>query len=283
MFKTALALIIIFATGFHVGAAGTMVPLSLSADGIVTVEAVINGAGPFRLMLDTGSNRSAVSSRLARSLRLTPVATSSMVTAGGTQQQHVVHLTRLTLGTVAKHGLLVPVLDNSAMESVGAGVDGILGQDFLLDQNYTLDYEHRRLAWNAAASTASAPAELALVEAEGRWLVSLPQTKNEPAARFVPDSGAAGLIVFDRGAALPVPTAPLPVTAQLTTLTGSTSSRAVLVSKMAIGAIVWKNRPALVIDRRDPAAPAGDGLLPLSAFASVTFDAGRRVMTVRSR
>lgn len=258
--------------------------LHLDADHLATVEGSINGRGPFTLMLDTGSNRSAVSGRLARSLGLPSVATTSVVTAASSDVRLVVRLDQIAIGGAAKTDLLVPVLDSADLGVVGPGVDGILGQDFLLDQNYTLDYEHRRLSWDRAPTSPTA-GRLALVEHDGRWLVALPQPADPAGAviRLVPDSGATALVMFDRGAPLPLSTKPLATHAPLSIIGGAASARAVLIGLMSIGSIVLCDHPALVVSRRDPGAPAGDGLLPLSMFASVTFDATNRELAVRPR
>jgi predicted aspartyl protease len=260
------------------------VPLRLEDDGVITVQANINGDGPFRLLLDTGSNRSAVSSQVARRMRLAAVARTTAVSATGKRDRAVVRLDALSLGNITKRELLVAVLDEEGRAALGAGLDGILGQDFLLGETYTLDYEHRRLIWEADRSSRGDLTRLTLKEEEGRWLVALPQRQDgTDVLWFVPDSGASALVVFDRGTPLTLSLMPLPSCAMTRTATGSAVMRAVQVDRLRVGSVVMRNRPAVVVDRRSPDAPAGDGLLPLSMFESVSFDPTGSTLLVRAR
>ena len=267
----------------HVPVPVNAVRLHSAGENLVTVDVTVNSAGPFTFLLDTGANRSAVSQRVAVALQLPTIASTSVVSAGGHRSHRVVRVQQLTLGSVTKERLPVAILDDIELCAVGGGIDGILGQDFLLDQNYTLDYEHRRLVFERSTTAEAPGTALAITATEGRWLATLPPRSAGGGLQFVPDSGASGLVLFDRGAGVSLPTRALDVDGALTTLAGRQSSRAVVIPRLTIGSIVIKNRPALVVERRDPDAPAGDGLLPLSMFASVTFDASRRIMTVRER
>lgn len=263
---------------------GNSVPLHLEDDGVITVQVRIDASGPFTLLLDTGSNRSAVSRRIARAMHLTAVARTTRVTAAGSSASDVVQLDAITLGSVTKRGLLVTVLDDADRASLGEELDGILGQDFLLGETYTLDYEHRRLLWEAKLPTRGEMTRLSLKQDEGRWLVALPQNhERSETLWFVPDSGTSTLIVFDQGMPLTLGLRPMPCCATMRTVTGSLDARIVLIDRLQVGAIVLRNRPALVASRRSPDAPAGDGLLPLSMFRSVSFEPSTRSLIVRER
>jgi predicted aspartyl protease len=259
------------------------VPLLIDREGFITILARIGEAGPFKLLLDTGSNRSAVSARVARRLGLAPVARTSVVTSGGSQDGQIVRLPSIGLGIVTKRDLLAFVIDEPGLTAAGVDLDGVLGQDFLMDQTYTLDYRHRRLVWHTSSPIDGRGVRLALSHDEGRWLVDLPQLGVSRNVRMVPDSGASGLVLFDRGTLLPLPVTRVSQSASVTSITGSLQTRAAVVTQMSIGTIILRDRPALVVDRRDPAAPAGDGLLPLSMFASVTFDATQNALLVREQ
>ena len=75
---------------------------------------------------------------------------------------------------------------------------GVLGAGLLANLNYTIDYKRKQLSWDAAeARPGNDAGKLVLRESQGRLLVELPQSR-DVIVRFVPDSGAAGLVVFDR-------------------------------------------------------------------------------------
>ena len=127
----------------------------------------IGGQGPFSFALDTGSNRSVVSRSLANRLNLPYVAKTSVLTATGEELRPVVRLAGTTIGTERSENLLASVAPSTA--AIAPEVEGIIGQDFLFDRNYTLDYRRRRLWWNGVEATAAQIGRLPLVAREGRW------------------------------------------------------------------------------------------------------------------
>src|SRR5262249_18259695 len=148
------------------------------------------------------------------------------------------------------------------------------GQDVLMDQNYTLDYRRSRLTWDRDAHADVDGVRLALKRDEGRWLVALPQHgADEDVLWFVPDSGASAFVGFDRGGGLPLVLTPLPTASRVVTALGTSQKRGAMLQHLRVGRVAFDNRPALVVDRREPDAPAGDGLLPLCLFARVSFHA----------
>jgi predicted aspartyl protease len=248
--------------------APTSVPLRMTGSGLVTVSVTINGGGPYTFVLDTGSNRTGVSAQLAARLTLPAVATTTVVSSTGTATGNVIRLDEIALGRVVRRDLLTVVMPVD-LTTVGLRADGVLGQDFLSDETYTIDYGRRRLVWDAVEPRGT---RLALKRDEGRWLVALPQdTRGSDVVWFVPDSGAQGLVVFDRGIRLPLRLTALPDVA-ISTAAGSATTRAALVRLLRVGPVELADQPAVVIDRRAPDGPAGDGLLPLCLFSTVTFN-----------
>jgi clan AA aspartic protease (TIGR02281 family) len=262
----------------------TAVAMRVSETGRATIRLTINGGGPYAFVVDTGSNRTAVTSRLAARLGLRPVATTAVVTSASTAMGAVIELDEVTVGTVTRRALPAAVLPEGAASAVGRDADGLLGQDFLKEQNYTLDYARGRLVWNDRVDGDRGAVRLALRADEGRWLVALPQDASERQPLwFVPDSGAQSLVLFDRGAAPRLPLSPLPGVFTSSTVLGSSNVRASLVGILRVGALLLRDQPAIVVERREPDAPAGDGLLPLSAFARVTFLGTEQVLIVQPR
>ena len=257
------------------------VALTVEAGGLVSLEAYINGAGPFRLLLDTGSSASSVSRKLMRTLQLALVGTGDLVTPSGTRARDGVRLDVVSVGAASRRSLLAHVIDNRDLAALGPDVDGILGQDFLVGQHYTVDYRRKRLSWRAdTGGDAPAGATLDLKFEQGRWLAGLPQTDGR-VLWFVPDSGAAALVLYDRGCAAALKTRIVSCCAGVTTVNGSGSARLVIVPEFKVGARVIRNREALILNRAHAHSPTGDGLLPLSMFASVSFHPQQQVLRVR--
>jgi hypothetical protein len=171
------------------------------------------------------------------------------------------------------------VLPAARLRALGTGVRGLLGQDFLSAFNYTLDYQRRRLTWDEPGDVSCGdPAALRLVAVEGRYVVHLPASGATRALRLVPDTGAEALVFFQ------APGAPPPAAAigraRVTGAAGSRTVRTAAAPRLVVGGVVLRDQLAVIIDRQDEAA---DGLLPLHAFGSVSFNMRDACMVVRGR
>jgi predicted aspartyl protease len=261
-----------------------MVSFKLGESGLIYVAVTINGKTPLNFVLDTGANRSSITASVAARLDLRPVAVSGLVTSASERSVHCVRFDTIEMGSLTRNGLLATVIADTDAAAIGRNVDGIIGQDVLGDSNYTLDYDHKHLVWDVDETLMPAGTRLSMRQDEGRWLVALPQDrKGGEIVWFVPDSGATTLVVFDRGVAVPLRWTRLPEMAPVLTVSGGNQFQSVVLQQLRVGKIVLQNRPTLLIDRRDPDAPAGDGLLPLSAFSSVTFNTREGYLVVRAK
>jgi predicted aspartyl protease len=247
------------------------VSFDLLPDGGVVVPVTIGGTGPFRFVVDTGSNRSAITTEVARRLNLRPAAHTVMVTPGGRRVCPLVHVSGLSIGAeswVDRQVVVVPAGEIAASRRI----DGLIGQDVLAGLIYTIDYRRRRFVRHDNGGMATGAARLALTVADGRALVSLPQTSGHGAMlRLVPDSGADGLVLFRRGDGPAVPVTTLD-TAGLRTLAGARLVRRVLVDVLEVGGLRLRDQVAVLVDGTEAGDLLGDGLLPLHLFARVTFN-----------
>ncbi|UVO49132.1 retroviral-like aspartic protease family protein [Sphingomonas sp. SUN019] len=104
----------------------------------MTVAAHVDGRGPFRFVVDSGADSSAVSLSTARSLRLaagTPVMLHG-ITASSVVDRVVVPT--LGLGQSVIRDLQLPVLRDDDL-----GAAGLLGIDALVEQRLMMDFEKR--------------------------------------------------------------------------------------------------------------------------------------------
>ena len=260
-----------------------VIPFTLTDAGGVIVPVFFDGRGPHPFLVDTGANRSAVADGLVRRLGLAPVAKMLVVTPAGNELRAVVQLVRPAVGPALAGEILASVLEGDRLRVDGVEADGILGQDFLSRFDYTIDYRRRRLAWGSAA--ASRPGiRLAMRRSEGRFLVDLPQPGNDQPFRLVPDTGANGLVIFERAGGFRVATESLPGGSRLGSSSGR--SRAVemrRVPSLQVGSVTLRDQLAAVVSRPEADAPEGDGLLPLHQFASVTFESHAGYLIIRAR
>jgi predicted aspartyl protease len=264
---------------FALAAAGTAadrgpasVPLTIDAHGGVGVDVRVNGAGPFRFLLDTGAARTVIADDLAREVGAAAVARSEMVTSAGSDMRLVVRLASITMTPAARDGVLAVVLPAGALTPLGRGVRGLLGQDFLSGFNYTLDYRRARLTWDEAVSCDAAGASR-LVASEGRFIATF-DSDERGALRLVPDSGADVPVLFLAPGSRPAQ----PDVRLAGVLRGGTGAARVTLRTLRVGAVTLRDVDAYEVERVDPAA---DGLLPLHRFASVSFAAGGGCLIAR--
>lgn len=113
----------------------------------MTVDVKINGKGPYKFVVDSGADTSAVGSGLAGKLAL-PEGQRALL-HGITESKVVdqVWVDELQLGPTITTDLEVPVLDERDM-----GGDGMIGLDALVNQRLMLDFEERVITVDDALS-----------------------------------------------------------------------------------------------------------------------------------
>jgi hypothetical protein len=240
----------------------------LDDHGAVIIPAFVNGLGPLRFLVDTGSSGSAITESLQTRLAAPIVAKTETITAAGRAFLPVARVDRISVGHVTSHAL-VTILPAGALAAAAVNLDGVLGQDFLGQYSYTIDYGARTLTWNVAAGDGRGM-RLPLVSRDGRLLVELAQGRDR-VIHLVPDSGTDGLVLFSRAGVMPLALDALPLRTQLTGMVGSESVTPAIVRRLQVGTITLRDQPAVTVARNEADAPAGDGLLPLHHFSSVTF------------
>ena len=231
------------------------VPILVDARGGIGVEVRVNGAGPYRFILDTGASRSIVSDGLARQLAAPIVAKSEVVTSAGSEIHLVARLATLAIATTRVANLLAPVLPEARLALLGPGIRGIVGQDFLSAFNYTLDYRRALLTWDEGLACGTR-GTVRLNAAEGRFVMAV-EDGSGTTLRLVPDSGAEVPVLF-RGER------PRDATSTL--------------RELRVGDVTLKRLDAYNVERIDPNA---DGLLPLHQFSTVSFAAGGTCLWAR--
>ena len=129
-----VALFLAVALGFGVSSTLVEIPLRSShAFGLMLVEAQVNGR-PAVLILDTGSNRTMVNSKLVdvATPSLRDVVTSKK--GSGWSGNAVFTRASLAVGSVVWRDHVILAMDTGEIsKSLGENVDGLLGMDFLND------------------------------------------------------------------------------------------------------------------------------------------------------
>lgn len=110
-------------------------------DARMTVPVRIGEKGPFRFLIDTGSQNTVVATSLAQELALKPDGRSLVVSVAGSQMADTVVLDEVGLGRRSYYDLTAPLLERSDI-----GADGIIGLDGLQGQRVLMDFKRNIIA-----------------------------------------------------------------------------------------------------------------------------------------
>ncbi|MFN7983061.1 MAG: retropepsin-like aspartic protease [Vicinamibacterales bacterium] len=244
------------------------VPFRQPWTGAVVVPVTANGMGPYSFLVDTGSSHTAVSERLASQLGAPRVAKTQLSSTGGDTWAAVVRISHLSVAALDVRDVLATELPPGGLFDTGT-IDGVLGRDVLERRSFTIDYRRQVLQWTDAVESRSV--SLALDVREPVWFVTVDSEGSR--LRLIPDSGATGMVVFDRGQWPCL--RQLSGTAGVETVTRHASGRIGELRQLNIGGERLVNQRVTVLDGTQVAATHGDGLLPLHWFDRVTFDLAR--------
>ena len=165
------------------------VPTTKDRVGRVLAPVMINGQGPFRFIVDTGANRSAVSPRVVAKLGLDASAARPIDVHGvtGTAELPAVEFEDFRAGEIDLGRVRVPVLS----DAVFAGADGILGVDGLQQTRIEVDFAADRVNVTRSTGTRARAGFLAVparLEHGGLLLVSGKVGRQQ--AQVIIDTGA---------------------------------------------------------------------------------------------
>jgi predicted aspartyl protease len=107
----------------------------------MTVPVRLSGTGPYRFLVDTGADRTAISRQLAARLGLSPGQKAELhsIASASTVDTAMVPSLQLTRKSFR-------IADAPLLESVNMGADGILGVDSLRSQRVELDFQTQTMS-----------------------------------------------------------------------------------------------------------------------------------------
>lgn len=106
----------------------------------LTVPVTIGGVGPFRFLIDTGSQATAVTHELVDRLALRRSGKALLVAVGSSEMVETVELDDLEFANRSISGLVSPLL-----QARNIGADGILGLDSLQNLRVLIDFREDRM------------------------------------------------------------------------------------------------------------------------------------------
>lgn len=107
--------------------------------GRVVAPVMVNGQGPFRFIVDTGANRSALSEGLARRLNLTPSGEGAVHSVHEVVTAPLVRVDSLRYGPLSMPSQEMPMLEGAML----AGEHGLLGVDGMAGRRLRMDFTRR--------------------------------------------------------------------------------------------------------------------------------------------
>ena len=225
-----------------------------------TASVSIDGRGPLRFLVDTGSSMTVVDQTVASRLRLPTGTSTTAITTSGTAAVARSIVSELRAGSLTVNDLAVLVLPLPSFPSHGR-VDGILGMNALADRSFVLDVERRCLDIDPAEPRGST---VAAQEVASRVAISI------DGVHFVIDSGASfPVLMSERARALGVPRG----STSVTTAGGTARMEAARIRELRAGNVLLRNVDAVF--GPPTGDPREDALLPVTAFRRVYVDAAR--------
>jgi len=154
----------------------------------MTVPVRLDGTGPYQFLVDTGADRSAISSAIASRLSLAPASPAQLHSTSGVSTITTARVPSLEFTRPAQK-----LIEAAVLESANMGADGIVGVDVLRSQRVQFDFDKSTMTIVPSASPgfSDEPGTI-VVEARrknGR-LILTDATANDRAVTAVIDTGS---------------------------------------------------------------------------------------------
>jgi predicted aspartyl protease len=159
--------------------------------GRIWAPVLINGKGPFRLVLDTGASHSALIASTAATLGLTPQdGQTHLYGVTGTAIVPAVHVESMEVGEI----LMAPS-DLPVVADVFGGAEGVLGREALPDKRIVADFQHDRLSITLSHRQVAPPGYMTIhLQLTDVGLLAINTSIGGVTAKAIVDTGAQSTI-----------------------------------------------------------------------------------------
>jgi hypothetical protein len=249
MKTTAVIWVLILALSPQVNAANLRIQ-----DGRPIVDGVfVNGHGPYRFLVDTGTNVNLIDANLARKISMKATFQVDLASAAGKTLTPGSDGNEIVLDAVKADGQKFLYSGLEAIHNFSPDIQGVLGQWFLSQFDYTLDLRSKRLEFGKQDRNGT---HVPLRVINGRLAVST------SLGDLILDSGASRLVLF--GVEMDIG---LGGKREWRTVAGSQEVGVVSIKSLVIeGRTIWRGEAVAIPNRSEPGV---DGLLPLSLFKTI--------------
>ena len=229
-------------------------PLRILAGHAVLDDVFLNGKGPFRFFLDTGSQANFIDRKVAAQVGLAPNHRVDVQTRTGNVVLTGVDNVTITVGDAVQAGqeLLISPLD--AVHRLSMSIDGILGEAFLARFDYLLDLRHKRIVFGAAEPLGGTKSAVRISRTR--------MIANTSEGRLVIDSGASSVVLYR-------PISPAGGRVTFATMSGTAELGLERLPRLRFAGREFRDLMAAVAPVRSAKDDDSDGLLPTNLFRSV--------------
>ncbi len=223
-------------------------------DGRPIVDGVyVNGAGPYRFLLDTGANVNLIETGLARKIGMNATFRVDLASAAGKVPTAGSDGNQVALDSVKAENQKFLFSRLDAIHASSPEVQGVLGQWFLHQFDYLLDVRGKRLVFGKQDRSGTR-ASIQMANARPVMSTSL--------GALALDSGANRLVLFNAPQSSPSEIG------FMRTVAGSQAARLVSSSLSIEGRKFWSGDAVAIASQTEPGV---DGLLPVSLFKTIYF------------
>jgi hypothetical protein len=220
-------------------------------EGCPVVDGVyVNGHGPYRFLLDTGTQLNHLDPKLAKSIGLKATLRVDVISAFAVAQAPAAEGIEIALESVRAGGQRMVFSDLETVHRLGFDIKGVLGQEFLSRFDYLLDLRAKLLEFRKQ-DHAGTRAEFQTIHGQQAVSTSL--------GWLLLDSGTAWVVLFGIEAA--------PRTSDILTLAGSSKAGIVPHKPLIIEGRIIRYGELVAVHGDKETGVAG--LLPVSLFKSV--------------
>lgn len=237
---------------------------------LIVVPVRLNDRVTADFLLDTGTNTTLVQTEFARQLGLQARDRMELVTTAGSQIVPRASLPALACAEKTVRNLEVLVSDLAEVRTVLPNVRGVLGQNFLSQFNFLVDFDQRRISFQDEPEAGWCGVEVPFIDSDNRILITVASGQ-----RMLLDSAIAELMFFTGKSQTPEATlfAEGLTRRQFRSDAGSGEVWQGKLRRFAIGNLLFTDVPVnLLAQSPQEMQRSEDGLLPLSLFRAVYFD-----------
>jgi len=249
---------LILAAGF---AAGMGYPIDVQDGRPVADGVFVNGHGPYRFLVDTGAETNQIDAGLAKEVGLAPEYSVEMETAARGSRVGATRNVRVRFAGVEARGTEMLLTDLGGVRAWRNDVRGVLGQAFLGQFRFRLDFRKRRIEFGIPEA---AGLRVPIETVEGRPAV------RTSVGRLTIDSGTDRLILFGE---------PRTKGGALRTAAGSVPAERVRGGTLVIEGREYRFPETLLVVRPDRMKE--DGLLPAAALGAIFFEPSRTYIVIQ--